>query len=101
MEGYISLFVKAVFIENLALSFFLGMCTFIAVSKKISTAMGLGIAVMVVQAITVPANNVVYHALLKEDALSWIGIKGVDLSFLALLSCIGMIAALVQILEMI
>jgi Na+-transporting NADH:ubiquinone oxidoreductase subunit E len=101
MEGYISLFVKAVFIENLALSFFLGMCTFIAVSKKISTAMGLGVAVMVVQAITVPANNFVYHALLKEDALSWMGIKGVDLSFLALLSCIGIIGALVQILEMV
>lgn len=101
MEAYISLFVKAVFIENLALSFFLGMCTFIAVSKKVSTAMGLGIAVMVVQAITVPANNLVYHTLLKEDALSWLGIKGVDLSFLALLACIGMIAALVQILEMV
>ena len=101
MEGYISLFVKAVFIENLALSFFLGMCTFIAVSKKISTAMGLGVAVMVVQAITVPANNFVYHALLKEDALSWMGITGVDLSFLALLSCIGIIGALVQILEMV
>jgi len=101
MEAYISLFIKAVFIENLALSFFLGMCTFIAVSKKISTAMGLGIAVMMVQIITVPANNFIYHALLKEDALSWMGIKGVDLSFLALLSCIGVIAALVQILEMI
>jgi Na+-transporting NADH:ubiquinone oxidoreductase subunit E len=101
MEGYISLFVKAVFIENLALSFFLGMCTFIAVSKKISTAMGLGVAVMVVQAITVPANNFVYHALLKENALAWMGITGVDLSFLALLSCIGIIGALVQILEMV
>jgi Na+-transporting NADH:ubiquinone oxidoreductase subunit E len=101
MEAYISLFIKAVFIENLALSFFLGMCTFIAVSKKISTAMGLGIAVMMVQMITVPANNVIYHALLKEDALKWIGVSGVDLSFLALLSCIGVIAALVQILEMI
>lgn len=101
MEAYISLFVKSVFIENLALSFFLGMCTFLAVSKKISTAMGLGIAVMVVQTITVPANNIIYHSLLKEDALSWLGISGVDLSFLALLSCIGMIAALVQILEMI
>jgi Na+-transporting NADH:ubiquinone oxidoreductase subunit E len=101
MEAYISLFIKAVFIENLALSFFLGMCTFIAVSKKISTAMGLGVAVMMVQIITVPANNFIYHALLKEDALSWMGIKGVDLSFLALLSCIGVIAALVQILEMI
>jgi Na+-transporting NADH:ubiquinone oxidoreductase subunit E len=101
MYGLVSLFVKAVFIENLALSFFLGMCTFIAVSKKISTAMGLGVAVMVVQAITVPANNFVYHALLKEDALAWMGITGVDLSFLALLSCIGIIGALVQILEMV
>ena len=101
MEAYISLFIKAVFVENLALAFFLGMCTFLAVSKKISTAMGLGVAVMVVQVITVPVNNVIYHTLLKEDALSWMGITGVDLSFLVLLSCIGMIAALVQILEMI
>lgn len=101
MEAYISLFIKAVFVENLALAFFLGMCTFLAVSKKISTAMGLGVAVLVVQLLTVPANNLVYHTLLKEDALAWLGISGVDLSFLALLSCIGMIAALVQILEMI
>ncbi len=101
MEAYISLFIKAVFIENLALAFFLGMCTFLAVSKKISTAIGLGIAVMVVQVITVPVNNLIYHTLLKEDALVWMGITGVDLSFLALLSCIGMIAALVQILEMV
>jgi Na+-transporting NADH:ubiquinone oxidoreductase subunit E len=101
MEAYISLFIKAVFVENLALAFFLGMCTFLAVSKKISTAMGLGIAVLVVQMITVPVNNIIYHTLLKEDALSWMGITGVDLSFLSLLSCIGMIAALVQILEMV
>jgi len=101
MEAYISLFVKAVFIENLALSFFLGMCTFLAVSKKISTAMGLGIAVMVVQTLTVPANNFIYNTLLKEDALSWLAITGVDLSFLALLSFIGIIAAMVQILEMV
>jgi NADH:ubiquinone oxidoreductase, Na(+)-translocating, E subunit len=101
MEAYISLFVKAVFIENLALSFFLGMCTFLAVSKKISTAMGLGVAVMVVQTLTVPANNFIYNTLLKEDALSWLGITGVDLSFLALLSFIGIIAAMVQILEMV
>jgi Na+-transporting NADH:ubiquinone oxidoreductase subunit E len=101
MEAYISLFVKSVFVENLALAFFLGMCTFLAVSKKISTAMGLGIAVMIVQTITVPVNNVIYHTLLKEDALAWMGIAGVDLSFLVLLSCIGMIAALVQILEMV
>jgi len=101
MNEYLSLFIKAVFVENLALAFFLGMCTFLAVSKKISTAIGLGIAVMVVQVITVPVNNLVYHTLLKEDALSWLGITGVDLSFLVLLSCIGMIAALVQILEMV
>jgi len=101
MEAYISLFIKAVFVENLALAFFLGMCTFLAVSKKISTAMGLGVAVLIVQAITVPVNNLIYHTLLKEDALVWLGITGVDLSFLALLSSIGMIAALVQILEMI
>jgi len=101
MNDYISLFIKAVFVENLALAFFLGMCTFLAVSKKISTAIGLGIAVMVVQTITVPVNNIIYHTLLKEDALVWLGITGVDLSFLALLSCIGMIAALVQILEMV
>lgn len=101
MEAYLSLFIKAVFVENLALAFFLGMCTFLAVSKKISTAMGLGVAVIVVQLITVPANNIIYHALLKEDALAWMDITGVDLSFLALLSCIGVIAALVQILEMV
>lgn len=101
MQAYLSLFVKAVFVENLALAFFLGMCTFLAVSKKISTAMGLGIAVLIVQVITVPVNNIIYHTLLKEDALAWMGITGVDLSFLALLSCIGMIAALVQILEMV
>lgn len=101
MEAYISLFIKAVFVENLALAFFLGMCTFLAVSKKIATAMGLGIAVMIVQLITVPVNNVIYHTLLKEDALAWMGVTGIDLSFLSLLSCIGMIAALVQILEMI
>jgi Na+-transporting NADH:ubiquinone oxidoreductase subunit E len=101
MNEYVSLFIKAVFVENLALAFFLGMCTFLAVSKKISTAIGLGVAVMVVQVITVPVNNVIYHTLLKEDALSWMGITGVDLSFLVLLSCIGMIAALVQILEMV
>ena len=101
MNEYVSLFIKAVFVENLALAFFLGMCTFLAVSKKISTAIGLGIAVMVVQLITVPVNNLIYHTLLKEDALAWMGITGVDLSFLVLLSCIGMIAALVQILEMV
>ncbi|MFM8331580.1 MAG: NADH:ubiquinone reductase (Na(+)-transporting) subunit E [Candidatus Methylumidiphilus sp.] len=100
MEGLISLAVKSIFIENLALSFFLGMCTFIAVSKKITTAVGLGIAVMIVQTLTVPANNLIYTKLLKEGALSWAGLSDTDLSFLGLMSCIGVIAALVQILEM-
>ena len=100
MEGLISLAVKAIFVENLALSFFLGMCTFIAVSKKISTALGLGISVMLVQAITVPANNLIYQYVLKEGALAWAGLPEVDLSFLGLISYIGIIAAMVQILEM-
>jgi Na+-transporting NADH:ubiquinone oxidoreductase subunit E len=100
MEHYISLFVKAVFIENLALSFFLGMCTFLAVSKKVETALGLGISVMVVQVLTVPANNLIYTYLLKGGALAWAGYPEVDLSFLGLISYIGVIAAMVQILEM-
>ncbi len=100
MEHLLSLFVKSIFIENLALAFFLGMCTFLAVSKKIETAIGLGIAVIMVQAITVPANNLLYQHLLKEGALSWAGLPEVDLSFLGLISYIGVIAAMVQILEM-
>ncbi len=100
MEHYISLFVKAVFIENLALSFFLGMCTFLAVSKKVTTALGLGIAVIVVLGISVPVNQVVYHAVLAPGSLEWLGYPDVDLSFLRFLTFIGVIAALVQILEM-
>lgn len=101
MEAYINLFIKSVFIENMALAFFLGMCTFIAVSKKIETAVGLGIAVVIVQTLTVPANNLIYTYLLKEGALSWAGLENVDLSFIALMACIGVIAAIVQILEMV
>jgi Na+-transporting NADH:ubiquinone oxidoreductase subunit E len=100
MEHYISLFVKAVFVENMALAFFLGMCTFLAISKKIQTAIGLGVAVIVVLTITVPVNNLIYTYLLKEGALAWAGFPEVDLSFLGLLSYIGVIAAIVQILEM-
>ena len=96
----VSLAVKAVFIENLALSLFLGMCTFLAVSKKIETALGLGFAVFVVLVITVPINNLIYQHLLREGALAWAGMPEVDLSFLGLISYIGVIAALVQILEM-
>jgi Na+-transporting NADH:ubiquinone oxidoreductase subunit E len=99
-EYYLSLFIKAVFIENMALVFFLGMCTFIAISKKIETAIGLGVAVVVVQAITVPVNNLIFHFLLADGALAWAGLPGVDLSFLGYLSYIGVIAAMVQILEM-
>ncbi|MGX5172808.1 NADH:ubiquinone reductase (Na(+)-transporting) subunit E [Aliikangiella sp. IMCC44653] len=100
MEQYISLFVRAVFIENLALAFFLGMCTFLAVSKKVQTAMGLGVAVIVVQTITVPVNNLLYTYLLADGALAWAGMPEVDLSFLGLIVYIGVIAAIVQILEM-
>ncbi|MAR00164.1 MAG: NADH:ubiquinone reductase (Na(+)-transporting) subunit E [Oceanospirillaceae bacterium] len=103
MEHYISLLIKAVFVENMALAFFLGMCTFLAISKKISTAIGLGVAVVVVLAITVPANNLIYTNLLKEGALTWISpdFASVDLSFLGLLTYIGVIAAIVQIMEMV
>ena len=103
MEHYLSLLVKAIFVENMALAFFLGMCTFIAISKKIQTSLGLGIAVIVVLAITVPVNNLIYNYLLKEGALVWISpdYATVDLSFLGLLSYIGVIAAMVQILEMV
>ena len=100
MEHYISLFVKAVFVENMALAFFLGMCTFIAISKKVETAIGLGIAVVVVLGITMPVNNLIYTNILKDGALAWAGLPEVDLSFLGLLTFIGVIAALVQILEM-
>lgn len=102
MEHFISLFVKAIFIENMALAFFLGMCTFLALSKDIKTAVGLGVAVIVVLAITVPVNNLILTGLLQEGALTWISpeLANVDLRFLGLLSYIGVIAALVQILEM-
>jgi len=100
MEGLIGLFLRAVFIENLALAFFLGMCTFLAVSKRVETAIGLGLAVVVVQAITVPANAVIYQFMLRPGALDWAGLPDVDLSFLGLITYIGVIAAMVQILEM-
>ncbi|KPD24645.1 MULTISPECIES: NADH:ubiquinone reductase (Na(+)-transporting) subunit E [Idiomarina] len=100
MEQYINLFIRAIFIENLALSFFLGMCTFLAVSKKVKTAFGLGVAVIVVLGISVPVNNLVYHNILAPGALEWAGFPDADLSFLRFLTFIGVIAALVQILEM-
>ncbi len=100
MEQLISLAVKAIFVENMALAFFLGMCTFLAISKKVQTALGLGIAVVVVLVITTPVNNLIYNHLLREGALAWAGYPEVDLSFLGYISYIGVIAAIVQILEM-
>jgi Na+-transporting NADH:ubiquinone oxidoreductase subunit E len=100
LEDYLGLFIRAIFIENLALAFFLGMCTFIAISKKIETALGLGIAVVVVLGIATPVNNLVFSYLLQDGALAWAGFPDIDLSFLGFLVYIGVIAALVQILEM-
>ncbi len=100
MEASLNLFIQAAFVENLALSFFLGMCTFLAISKRVDTAIGLGAAVVVVQVITVPVNYFIFNYLLADGALAWAGLTDVDLSFLGLVSYIGVIAALVQILEM-
>jgi len=99
-EYYLNLFLTTVFIENIALSFFLGMCTFIAISKKIDAAIGLGIAVIVVCLITVPLNNLIYNYVLREGALEWVGLPNTNLEFVELISYIGVIAAAVQILEM-
>ncbi|WP_027183059.1 NADH:ubiquinone reductase (Na(+)-transporting) subunit E [Desulfovibrio inopinatus] len=100
MEHLINIFVKSIFIENMALAFFLGMCTYLAVSKKVATALGLGVAVVVVMTITVPVNNLLYNFFLREGALAWAGFPNTDLTFVGLISYIGVIAALVQILEM-
>ncbi len=100
MSRYLELFIQSVFVENLALTFFLGMCTFLAVSKRIETALGLGAAVIVVQAITVPTNNLLHQYVIGPGALSWAGLGHADLSFLGLVAYIGVIAAMVQILEM-
>lgn len=100
MAHYFTIFFKSVFIDNIALSFFLGMCTFIALSKKVDTAFMLGIAVVAVELVTVPVNNILYNLLLKKGALAWAGYPELDLSFLGLITYIGVIAAIVQILEM-
>ena len=102
VEHYLNLAVKAIFVENMALAFFLGMCSFLAVSKKVETAVGLGFAVIVVQTITVPMNNLIYHNLLKQGSLVWLhpSLAEYDLSFLGFLTYIGTIAAIVQIVEM-
>ena len=101
MNDFIDIFFRSVFLENLALAYFLGMCTFLAVSKKIKTTLGLGTAVIVVEGISVPLNNLIYNFLLRDGALSWAGLGHLDFSFLGLLSQIAVIAAMIQILEMV
>lgn len=101
MTHLFDVFLRAVLIENLALAFFLGMCTFLAVSKQVKTTLGLGAAVIVVETISVPLNNLIYTWLLKDGALAWAGLGHLDFSFMALIVYIGVIAALVQILEMV
>ncbi len=101
MSNLIDIFFHSIFLENLALAYFLGMCTFLVVSKKIKTTLGLGAAVIVVEGISVPLNNLIYNFLLRNGALSWAGLDHLDFSFLGLLSQIAVIAAMIQILEMV
>lgn len=101
LESYASLAVKSIFVENILLAYFLGMCSFLAVSKKVETAVGLGFAVIFVLTITCPVNWAINHYLLAEGALAWAGMPEVDLSFLSLVAYIGVIAAMVQLVEMI
>ena len=101
LEHYLSLATKAIFVENMALAFFLGMCSFLAISKKVETAMQLGFAVIFVLAVTCPLNQLLNEVLLKEGALAWLGFENVNLSFLTFLTLIGTIAATIQIVEMV
>jgi Na+-transporting NADH:ubiquinone oxidoreductase subunit E len=101
MEHYLSLAVKSIFIENILLAYFLGMCSFLACSKKIETAKGLGLAVIFVLTVTCPANWAINHFLLNKGALAWAGFPDVDLSFLSFIAFIAVIAAMVQIVEMV
>ena len=101
MSPSFDILLRSVFIDNLALSFFLGMCTFLAVSKRVDTALGVGLAIICVQTITVPVNNLIYVYVLAPGALAWAGLEDVDLSFLSLIAFIGVIAAMVQVMEMI
>ena len=100
MEALISIATKSIFVENMALAFFLGMCSFLAVSKKVETAIGLGFAVVFVLGVTTPLNQMLYAGILKPGALDSLGLEGMDLSFLSFLTLIGTIAATVQIVEM-
>ena len=101
MGQFIDVFFRAVFLENLALAYFLGMCTFLAVSKKVKSTIGLGVAVIVVEAISVPLNNVLYNFVLRDGALAWAGLGHLDFSYLGLLTQIAVIAAMIQVLEIV
>ena len=101
MIDFLATFFRAVFLENLALAYFLGMCTFLAESKKVKSTIGLGIAVIVVEAISVPLNNVIYNFVLRDGALAWAGLGQLDFSYLGLLTQIAVIAAMIQVLEMV
>ena len=101
MEHYLSLAIKSIFVENILLAYFLGMCSFLACSKKVETAVGLGFAVIFVLTVTTPANWAIKHFLLNEGALAWAGAPNVDLSFLSFIAFIAVIAATIQIVEMI
>ncbi len=101
LENYLSLLVKSIFVENILLAFFLGMCSFLAVSKKVENSVGLGFAVVFVLTITTPVNWLINRFLLEEGALSWAGLPEADLSFLRFIAFIAVIAAMVQLVEMI
>jgi len=101
MENLISIFVNSVFVGNILLAYFLGMCSFLAVSKNLKTSLGLGIAVVFVLTITTPANWLIYRYLLAPGALAWAGLPEVDLSFLKLILFIAVIAGIVQMVEMV
>jgi len=99
MGDFFGIFFRAVFLENLALAYFLGMCTFLAVSRQVKTTIGLGIAVIVVEGLSVPLNSLIYNGLLRQGALAWAGLGEMDFSYLGLLTQIAVIAAMVQVLE--
>jgi Na+-transporting NADH:ubiquinone oxidoreductase subunit E len=101
MSGFIEIFFRSVFLENLALAYFLGMCTFLAVSKQVKTTLGLGVAIIVVEGISVPLNNLIYNLVLRQGALDWAGLGQMDFSYLGLLTQIAVIAAMIQILEIV
>ena len=101
MSHFIDTFFRAIFLENLALAYFLGMCTFLAVSRKVKTTIGLGIAVIVVETISVPVNNLLYNYVLRDGALAWANLGHLDFSYLGLLTQIAVIAAMIQVLEMV